>query len=112
MWRRFSASSTENSPPKLTTNNLPPPPPPPSTPVTATPKPATSLAQTSAKPPVVPTSPVKEHDLPIQRPPGAGQRRRSSIMERLTRESTKEGMTRHMILIINRLEQNMIHYIP
>jgi hypothetical protein len=95
MWRRFSTPSIENTPPppKNTTNN--PPPAPPSTPVTATPKPAISLTQTSAKS-AVPASPVKEHDLPIQRPPGAGQRRRSSIMEKLTRESTKEGMTGHM----------------
>lgn len=93
MWRRFSTSSAEDTPaPKPTANN-PPLSAPPSTPVTAVPKPATSLAQSSAKF-AVPASPVKEHDLPIQRPPGVGQRRRSSIMERLTRESTKEGMTR------------------
>ena len=85
MWRRFSSSSSESKDP-------PPPPPPPSTLVVEPPKPATSLAATQqgALAKAVPAN-AKEHDLPVQRPIGAGQRRRSSILERLTRESTKEG---------------------
>ena len=39
------------------------------------------------------TAAVKEHELSNQRPMGWGQRRRSSIMERLARESTKEGLS-------------------
>ena len=92
MWRRFSTpASDSNAPSKLNTKeNLPAPPPPPSTPATSTPKPESFLAQSSVSQPVPPVA--KEHDLPIQRPAGAGQRRRSSILERLTRESTKEGI--------------------
>lgn len=37
---------------------------------------------------------MKEHDLPAQRPMGWGQRRRSSILEKLARETTKEGKRR------------------
>lgn len=96
MWRRFSTSSTESSsPPKQPTNNQPPPPPP-STPVSATPKSATSLAEHQpqlTKPQTNPSVVTKEHELASQKPAGAGQRRRSSLLERLTRESTKEGMT-------------------
>jgi hypothetical protein len=42
-----------------------------------------------------PAAGVKEHELPAQRPVGWGQRRRSSIMERLTRESTKDGISNY-----------------
>jgi hypothetical protein len=42
-----------------------------------------------------PAAGVKEHELPTQRPVGWGQRRRSSIMERLTRESTKDGIVNY-----------------
>jgi hypothetical protein len=96
MWRRFSASSTDSSsPPKQPSTNQPPPPPP-STPVSATPKSATSLAEHQpqlVKPQTNPSVASKEHELASQRPAGAGQRRRSSLLEKWTRESTKEGIT-------------------
>src|SRR5277367_4737723 len=90
MWRRFSNSSTESTSPS--NQQQPPPPPPPSTPVSATPKSATSAAQHQplTKPQTNPST--KEHELANQRPAGAGQRRRSSLLEKWTRESTKEGM--------------------
>jgi len=83
MWRRFSSSSES-------TSKDPHPPPAPSTTAVARQKPAKSQQQNPALKPVVPA--IQDHDLPVQRPAGAGQRRRSSILERLTRESTKEGI--------------------
>jgi len=99
MWRRFSSSATTtttNDPqpakPEATTKDPPPPPPP--TPNSTNPiKPATTLAQKLGI-----ASPVKEHELPAQPPVGTGQRRRSSILDKLNRESTKEGITRHVMV--------------
>ena len=101
MWRRFSASSAETNAPGVvptTPSAKNPPPAPPSTPVTATPKSATSLAQAQTVPSGSGSGangslakPVKQHDLPSEKPKGWGGRRRSSLLEKLTRETTKEG---------------------
>lgn len=100
MWRRFSSSSAESNPPTKQTSptSKDTPPAAPSPVVTALPK-SGALAAAQSGPQPQPGS-VKEHDLPTQRPAGWGQRRRSSILERLTRESTKEGMTRHSVFVI------------
>jgi hypothetical protein len=79
MWRRFSAPASDTSPLQTTTPNT-------------MPNKETNPAKPTPAQPVVQASGVKEHELPAQRPLGWGQRRRSSIMERLTRESTKEGI--------------------
>lgn len=95
MWRRFSTSSTESSSPPKQPSTSQPPPPPPSTPVSATPNSAKSLAEHQpqfVKPQTNPSVASKEHELASQRPAGAGQRRRSSLLEKWTRESTKEGI--------------------
>ena len=110
MWRRFSLSNTDPAAATSSSSNAPPPPPP--TPTTEVPKSATSLANAqsaaAAKKDVMTTQ--KEHDLPTTRPAGFGQRRRSSLLERLTRESTKEGNYHSELDSCS--EQNMIHYIP
>ena len=77
MWRRWSSSSTETKQPVAKETQA---------------QPLTTPAAVTAPKPVA-TAPVKQgqHDLPSVKPAGAGQRRRSSIMERLARETTKEG---------------------
>lgn len=96
MWRRFSLSSSD--PATDTTPSKNPPPPPPPTPITEVPKSATSLASAQSKAAAAKDAAIntqqKEHDLPTQPPAGFGQRRRSSLLDRWTRESTKEGKTR------------------
>jgi hypothetical protein len=79
MWRRFSAPASDTNPLRNTTPNT-------------TSNKETAPAKTTPAQPVAQASGVKEHELPDQRPVGWGQRRRSSIMERFTRESTKEGI--------------------
>ena len=97
MWRRFSLSTydpaTDNSPATANSSKKAPPPPPPTTPTTEIPKSASSLsnAQTPAAAKKDMVGGVKEHDLGVDKPAGFGKRRRSSLLERWTRESTKEG---------------------
>ena len=82
MWRRWSSSSTETKPAVAKETPAPPP----TTPAAG---PAPKLATSST------TAPVKQaqHDLSSVKPVGAGQRRRSSILEKLARETTKEGIS-------------------
>ena len=100
MWRRFSWSTTDNNTkPQLSETVKDPAPAPPNPPsdtaITAKSATAPLNPPPSAQKPTTNQGPVatamKEHELPSQRPMGWGQRRRSSILEKLGRETTKEG---------------------